>query len=703
MTMPRDEIRGAAEREIKIPIGRRFATGAVASTYDAQARTVDLTVATETMVRMPGYMLGLLDDYYYEILDCSPAAVDLSQVAADNCPILDAHSPYSVDCQLGKFRNTRCAAAQVVGTCHFGQSDDAVSVEADVAAGTPPKVSAGYRRIQAMFERFEGEIPVYRITQWTLQEVSFVPIAADPNAGVRSDALTTFPCTVNEGTRTMPQEPNAPAPAAPVAPAITPAPVEPPAAPAPAAESGVRAAPDNRPGISRFTASTGMAFVENARAFGDAVVTRARQLVEQNDRGEISIETAASTLLQASAEAQRAATGGVGTGGGNRIEVTADERAKFLQGAENSILVRAGVADMVRKAAELRGEKIDLDPGEFRGVRNAELARLCLERSGVRISSYDRDVIVGLAFTQVAQRDGGMNTTGDFPLLLENSLHKTLQAAYATTPDTWRRFCGIGTLMDFRPHPRYLRGTFGTLDDLTENGEFKNKNIPDAAKEIILGKTKGNIVGLSRQAIVNDDLGAFNFITVELGRAAKLTIEVDVYTTLARNSGAGPTMNDGNPLFHTSHKNIGTAGAPSVAAFDEMRQLMASQKDVSGNEVLDIRPSIWLGPLSLGGAARVVNGSLYDPDAVNKLQRPNIVNGMFSDIVDTARMTGTRHYAFADKDTAPALEVAFLNGVQEPYLEQQLGWRTDGTEYKVRHDYGVGGLNWRSAVTNAGA
>jgi hypothetical protein len=51
----------------------------------------------------------------------------------------------------------------------------------------------------------------------------------------------------------------------------------------------------------------------------------------------------------------------------------------------------------------------------------------------------------------------------------------------------------------------------------------------------------------------------------------------------------------------------------------------------------------------------------------------------------------------------PALEVVFLNGVQEPYLEQREGWRTDGTEFKVRHDYGVGAINYRSAVTNAGA
>lgn len=58
---------------------------------------------------------------------------------------------------------------------------------------------------------------------------------------------------------------------------------------------------------------------------------------------------------------------------------------------------------------------------------------------------------------------------------------------------------------------------------------------------------------------------------------------------------------------------------------------------------------------------------------------------------------------FADKDMAPAIEVVFLNGVQEPFLDNELGWRVDGTEWKVRLDYGVGAVNWRSAIKNPGA
>jgi ATP-dependent protease ClpP protease subunit len=381
------------------------------------------------------------------------------------------------------------------------------------------------------------------------------------------------------------------------------------------------------------------------------------------------------------------------------IAVGTEAREKMLVGARNALLARAGLTGLVAAAASKKKETIDLDPGEFRGIRNVELARMSLEMAGISCRSYDRDKIVGDALTA---RNAITQTTSDFPLLLENVMHKVLQAAYALAPDTWSRVCGIGSVNDFRPHNRYLRGTFGALDRVNEAGEFKNKPIPDAAKELISALTKGNIIALSRQAIVNDDMDAFSGLTVDLGRAAKLSIEIDFYALLALNAGLGPVMNDGKTFFHADHGNIAVAGAPSVAAFDALRVLMARQKDVSGNEFLDIRPAVGLFPVELGGAARTINDAQYDPDTVNKLQRPNMVRGMFSDIVDTPRLSGAPWYGFADPDVAPAVEVVFLNGEQEPFLDTQEGWRVDGTEMKVRHDYGVGAVNSRSAARNAG-
>lgn len=370
-----------------------------------------------------------------------------------------------------------------------------------------------------------------------------------------------------------------------------------------------------------------------------------------------------------------------------RVEKTEDEADKRIAAATDALLVRAGV----KVDAKVR-ESMSSNP--FRGYKLLDLARASVLRAGVNTDGMGQMELVAASFTQ---------STSDFPVLLENVMHKSLQIAYATAELTWNRFCATGTVSDFRAHNRYRKGSFGTLDPLNELGEFVNKSIPDGEKGSVQAGTKGNIINLSRTTIINDDLGAFVGLSGDLGGAAARTVEADVYALLALNSGLGPVMADGKTLFHVDHGNIGTGAAISMTAIEADRVLMASQKDVSGNAFLNIRPSVLLVPIGLGGTARTINDALYDPDTANKLQKPNVVNGLFRDIVDTPYLSGTRRYLFADAAVAPVIEVSFLDGVQEPYLELQNGFDVDGARYKVRLDYGVGAVDSRGSVTNAGA
>lgn len=365
-----------------------------------------------------------------------------------------------------------------------------------------------------------------------------------------------------------------------------------------------------------------------------------------------------------------------------RVTVIEDERDVKRAAAVEAILARAGIGNV----------KADRN-NPYRGLKLLDMARESLEVSGMSTRGMDQLKIVGNAFTQ---------STSDFPVLLEEAMHKTLETAYDTASDTWSRFCDTGSVSDFRAHNRYRLGSLGNLDKVSENGEFKNKAIPDGEKASVQADTVGNIINLTRQAIINDDLGAFIGLSRMLGRAAARTVEATVYALLKENSGLGPTMDDGKTLFHADHGNIGTAGALSVAAIEDLRVKMASQKDISGNDFLDIRPSGLVVPMGLGGDARVINEAQYDPDTSGKMQKPNKVRGLFSDIIDTPRLTGTRFYGFASAAEAPVIEVSFLDGNQTPYLEMQEGFSVDGTRYKVRLDFGVTAVDFRGAVTNAG-
>jgi hypothetical protein len=364
---------------------------------------------------------------------------------------------------------------------------------------------------------------------------------------------------------------------------------------------------------------------------------------------------------------------------------------------------------MVEAHIKLETEKVTrLDPGQFKGMRLIDIARDALERDGVNVRGLSpREIAKRACAPRAAQH--GLGTTSDFPVLLENVLHKMLLAAYATAPDRWRSVAATGSVQDFRAHPRLRLGSLPRLDTLLESGEFKHLHFPDAEKESIQAGTFGNLIGLTRQSIVNDDVDGFTRLTTMLGRAAGRSIEIDVFALFGLNSGEGPTMSDGNALFDAAHTNIAaTAGAPSQALLEESRVLMAKQKDPANNDFLDLRPDVWVGPIGLGAAVRTAVNAEFDFDAettatTGKFMKPNVVRDLVSEIVDTPRLAGDRWYLLADPSVAPVFEVVFLEGQESPVIEAEQGFDFDGVRWKVRHDYGVGATDFRGATTNAGA
>ncbi|MEO8134843.1 MAG: ClpP-like prohead protease/major capsid protein fusion protein [Betaproteobacteria bacterium] len=375
---------------------------------------------------------------------------------------------------------------------------------------------------------------------------------------------------------------------------------------------------------------------------------------------------------------------------GSFVQMGADESEKFREACSQALLFRIGVASPEAKA------KIGQNP--YRGYKLPKMAEAAMRLKGKRTEGMSDMEIVAAAFTQ--SRD-------DFPILLETTMNKTLQAAYALAPQTWRRFSKVGSVSDFRPNNRYRKGTFGQIYTVGENGEFKNIPIPEGTKTTISAITKGAIINMTRQMMVDDDLGVFTGLGSELGDVAGRQIEIDVYAMLNQNSGAGPTMDDTFVLFSTDHANLAGAGAvPSVITIAAAETALKSQprKDSAGNTVdyYDFQPPyVFLGGIAIAGSVRVINAAQFDPDTTNKLQKPNQVNGMFRDIIGSPRIQGTDWYVFASE--APVFEVAFLNGNETPFVETQMGFDVDGMRMKVRLDYGIAVADYVGGYSNPGA
>jgi len=615
----------------------------IPTTLDEASRTVELTWSTGAQVRKTDYWE---EQDWIEELSMDKAHVNLDRLN-NGAPLLANHSSYSLNDVIGVVEKAWIQGGEGRALVKFSERAEIAPIIADVKAGILRNISVGYnlKRLERQPDLQDG-IPVYLAIDWEPMEISLVTIPADAGAQVRSEGDIHLVTITSKEDRAMPDKAKEKVP---------------PPESKPVDETAIRAEGEK---IERERQLT-------IRSFGKLSRTPEAEITGFIERGTSTEDARNEMLKNWSATVDAECTRSDGT-------TTVDERDKFIAAGVNAIRGRAGV------------DKMDVG-NEFRGMRMTEIAKLCLEKAGVNARGLDEREMVKRAFT---------TSSSDFPVLLENAMHKTLQQAYAVAPDTWSRFCSVGSVTDFRAHNRYRLGSFGNLDALGENSEIKNKSIPDGEKSSITATTKGNLINISRQTIINDDLGAFIGLSQMLGRAARRTIEADVYALLASN----PIMFDGIALFDALHGNLtGTGTVVSVAAIETLRIAMAKQMDISGNDYLDLRPALWLGGMASGGQARVTNDAQYDPDTANKLQSPNRVRGLFRDVIDSPRIAGTEWYGFADPNESPVIEVAFLNGEQEPFLDSMQGFEVDGLQWKVRLDYGVAAIDYRGAQKNTGA
>ena len=94
--------------------------------------------------------------------------------------------------------------------------------------------------------------------------------------------------------------------------------------------------------------------------------------------------------------------------------------------------------------------------------------------------------------------------------------------------------------------------------------------------------------------MVNDDLGAFTQIPAKLGTAARAFEAAQ----LAAKVVANPVMYDGLAVFHATHGNLVTAGAPDVTKLSATRLAMRKQTGLAGG-MIDVTPRYLVVPPDL--------------------------------------------------------------------------------------------------------
>lgn len=672
-------------REINLPMQTREAT-VVPATIDSEKRTVDVVWSTGARVRRYDWWN---DRYYDEELSLDPSHVDLSRLN-NGAPFLNSHNAYELDAVIGVVvpGSARLEKGQALATIQFSARDDVAPIWTDVRAGIIRNISCGYNTRKYVIEDEQGEIPIYRAVDWTPMELSAVAIPADDGAKFRAKPTgATHPCIIEnraEAARNLDRK-------------------EPPmsdksktAADQDPAENNVEKRHDN-------PAPANPPVPANDSAAPDAA--RAAAITEERNRG-IDIRAAVRTAKLPESLGDDLVTKGVTIDQARKAIL--DEMAKksdqvetrgahIQVGADPTLQHRAAAENALLHRFNPQVYQLSDHGREYRGMSLLEMGKELLSLRGINVRGMSKHQMSGVILG-LDTRDGALHSISDFPILLSNVANKTLRAAYESSPQTFKPFCRQGSATDFKTITRAQMGGAPSLLPLNEQGGYERGTIAES-KETYALATFGRVLGVTRQVLINDDLGAFTKIPEMFGRAGADLVSDTVWGIINANA----AMNDAAALFHATHGNLAGAGtAITVPALGAARAAMRQQKGLEGR-FINVQPKFLLVPSGketegqqITTATSVVYTKATDTNpfaaTLQVIAEPRLDAG-----------SAVSWYLAGEPSQCDTIEYSFLEGNEGVNLSSRIGFDIDGVELKVSMDMAAKALDWRGLYKNPGA
>ena len=326
---------------------------------------------------------------------------------------------------------------------------------------------------------------------------------------------------------------------------------------------------------------------------------------------------------------------------------------------------------------------------QYRHMRVADMAREILEVRGVRTTDFAPGRLIDRALT----------TTSDFPTLLQGSSQRVLRDAYDSYGGGIKRIAKASVSRDFRAKASVALSEYPELLKVGEHSEFKYGARAEAKTSYSLA-TYGRIFGISRQALINDDLSAFADMSQAIGRAAA-ELEANLLVTLLTSN---PAMSDGVALFHAAtHGNLGTGAgsALQLSSLTTARTAMRLQKGLDGKTAIDAQPVYLIVPAALETTGEQLIATLQ-PQTVSAV---NPFAGRLELVVDPRldAVSATAWYLATDPGRVETIQYAYLEDAAGPEVIVREGFEVDGLELKGRLDFGAGVLDWRGLYRANGA
>lgn len=582
-----------------------------------------------------------------EILHCAPEAINLQRFNSGLGCLLYNHNRDQV---IGHIESVEITGNKVYADVRFDNDEQSNLIYEKVKSGTLQGVSVGYRvdswedveagKQSATMPGVTG--PASIAMRWEPLEISIVSVPADATVGVgRSEEEF-----INEEEeKVMPGKNHE--------------------------VDNVRtevAQPVLAPVVNEEEIRAAAAEAECTRAADITALCRNFDIdADEYIRSGASVATVQSAVLNKLAEERAAVPSNMA-----EIRQGAQEADKIREAVSDSILMRGGIT--VANPAE--------GAMQYRGMRLRDMMIDTLEREGKSNARYmaDEDLI-----------RAALTGTGAFPNIMAAAVNKAAGTAYQAAPTTFETFTSKGSLSDFKKTKTVRISEAGELVEIKENGEFKFDEMTDAGVDRVL-LTFGRGFGITRQAIINDDLNMLTKIPRSYAAAARRGINRLVYQVLS----------DGK-LYDAKKGNLGNGAELTIEALSEGRRAMRVQKNIRNKENLGIAPKYLIVPAALETKAYQLIHSMSDPSQTNAA----VVNPFASSltiIVDAEldAISETTWYLAAEPGLGvDTIEVSYLNGKNTPIIESRVAWETLGMEYRIYMDYGVQALDHKGLYKSA--
>jgi hypothetical protein len=366
-----------------------------------------------------------------------------------------------------------------------------------------------------------------------------------------------------------------------------------------------------------------------------------------------------------------------------KLESHFDE--KVLQAAHSQFHGRLGIQQLLIQAAAANG--MTARPGERIHAGNVrEVLEYAMPRRDIRASS-------------------GFSTLS-LPGILSNIANKELLEGYMQEDASWQEIAAVKSVPDFKQV-----STYRMLDDmayelLPKGGRIKHATTGEMSFTR-QARTYAKMYTVTREDIINDDLGAFDALRDVIGRGAAMKMNDVFWTTFLDNA---TFFTSGNSNYiEGGTTNLGADGVGlslGIKKFREMRSPAGDgQKRVGG-----LPPTILLVPPELEAVAE----ALYTArnSAAVKVSEANIHAGKYRPVVvpwlSDSAYTGyssTAWYLFRAPNSAMApIVVSFLDGVQTPTVETaDADFDQLGIQFRGYHDFGVDKFETLSGIKSKGA